>query len=368
MALATIGEQFSDQIKSIERFAIKLAGVLGDVAKAFGSLPSPVKLGIAVLAGILAVMGPLILAIGTIAAMIPSAIAGFVALNSVLGIFTIVEDGATAGAIAFNMAWLWIPLTIAAVGVALYLLIKYFDDIVEAVDWSFNKIVEGFAWLGKILLGSVVWVFAKIKDYIVWSMKTSLSGFIWLYNKAYTMIKIFVLLHKIVYALIATYVMQKLKSIWGWFVWLYDTIAGFLNRSYHKVVNYWSDVIKGWVVSIKAGYRSVIDAVKRIANDVWDILVAPFRWMETAANFVGQTLGFSDMGVNVAAKTTTNNIAKTAGKTFVTNVNSNITTSVPEGTSEVQKQYLQAYAKNAVRKEWSLVVNNGYVNTGMGVQ
>lgn len=63
-----------------------VAGVIGDVAEAFASLPAGVQTGIAVVLALVAALGPLLMVIGSIVAALPAISEGFAVLGGALAI------------------------------------------------------------------------------------------------------------------------------------------------------------------------------------------------------------------------------------------------------------------------------------------
>lgn len=63
-----------------------VAGVIGDVAEAFASLPAGVQTGIAVVLALVAALGPLLMVIGSVVAALPAISEGFVMLGGALAI------------------------------------------------------------------------------------------------------------------------------------------------------------------------------------------------------------------------------------------------------------------------------------------
>ena len=63
-----------------------VAGVIGNVAEAFASLPAGVQTGIAVVLALVAALGPLLMVIGSVAAALPAISEGFVMLGGALAI------------------------------------------------------------------------------------------------------------------------------------------------------------------------------------------------------------------------------------------------------------------------------------------
>lgn len=63
-----------------------VAGVIGDVAEAFASLPAGVQTGIAVVLALVAALGPLLMVIGSVVAVLPAISEGFAVLGGALAI------------------------------------------------------------------------------------------------------------------------------------------------------------------------------------------------------------------------------------------------------------------------------------------
>lgn len=86
-----------------------VAGVIGDVAEAFASLPAGVQTGIAVVLALVAALGPLLMVIGSIAAALPAISEGFAVLGGALAIplapAAAVVAAIAAIAAAIHAAW-----------------------------------------------------------------------------------------------------------------------------------------------------------------------------------------------------------------------------------------------------------------------
>lgn len=98
-------KQIGQQIGAILLpFFTKIVSVINDKIKAFSNLSEGTKKVIIVVAGLVAVIGPLLLSIGTILAVIPSVITGFIAIKSAITSLTTVIASNPLGAIAVALS------------------------------------------------------------------------------------------------------------------------------------------------------------------------------------------------------------------------------------------------------------------------
>ena len=116
-----------------------LSSVMTTILGAFNALPGPVQTAIVVLVGIAAAVGPLLLVIGP--------------LGTAIGVIAPLFAAGGIAATAFGAAMTFatgpiglIIIAIAAIGVAIYLLIKHWDDVKAAATTAVNWIKD--AWAG----------------------------------------------------------------------------------------------------------------------------------------------------------------------------------------------------------------------------
>ena len=83
-----------------------VAGVIGDVAEAFASLPAGVQTGIAVVLALVAALGPLLMVIGSVVAALPAISEGFAVLGGALAI-PLAPAAAVVAAIAAAIYAAW---------------------------------------------------------------------------------------------------------------------------------------------------------------------------------------------------------------------------------------------------------------------
>lgn len=87
-----------------------VAGVIGNVAEAFASLPAGVQTGIAVVLALVAALGPLLMVIGSVVAALPAISEGFAALGGALAI-PLAPAAAVVAAIAAIAAAIYVAWT-----------------------------------------------------------------------------------------------------------------------------------------------------------------------------------------------------------------------------------------------------------------
>lgn len=160
----TIGDSLKPALRMLIDFATSVVEVLQGMANKFASLPEPVRLMVAALGGIAVAAGPVLFALGQLAAAVPSVISGFTLLKGAAGtvgpVFTsligsiplvgtkLTGLGSLLGGVAGKFTLLLGPIglavaAIAAVGTAVMLLYDDFDDFLAknpAMERAFDSL------------------------------------------------------------------------------------------------------------------------------------------------------------------------------------------------------------------------------------
>lgn len=129
----TLGDALVPAMMEAIRAAQPLFDIIKLLAEGFANLPKPIQTSIVAFAGIVAILGPLLMIIGSMS----SGVAALIKVMAFLGFITpgatISLGGLAAGFGALTLAALpWIVLGLA-IGAGLYLLIKNFDAVSAAV-------------------------------------------------------------------------------------------------------------------------------------------------------------------------------------------------------------------------------------------
>lgn len=132
MALAEVGKQLAPTVQILMQYVIKLADAVGKFAKEH---PTLLKY-IAIFAGILAIIPPVLMAFGVLAQIVGFVTTGFTVLSTILGVF-----GAVIGAILSPVGLIVIGIMALIAGITL-LIVKW-DKVKSALadgwDWVKNK-------------------------------------------------------------------------------------------------------------------------------------------------------------------------------------------------------------------------------------
>lgn len=292
-ALAELGDEFIEDLKSIIKELIELTSKLVDVVKWFFDLPDPIKNTAIALAGLVAIVGPVLWALGTITSGVLSAFVTFSMFKGFLPLF--------AGAVRTAMASVSASLATNPLGWVL-LAIGLFAGLV-AVIWKYRDAIGGF-------LGT-------LKDSFVANFSPVLE-----------------FLYKIIQAL-ASIVSFKLPAI------DFDSLRGEAKKSMDDSGYKWGEH------SREKNERSLIGSKWRNGVEVVD--EAPASEKALPADDGGYKWGEYS---RAKAERKVQEYAERQAGGRAQEVNLRVTSElqVPEGTTAQQKKYLEDFASQAIDK------------------
>ncbi len=155
------------------------------------------------------------------------------------------------------------------------------------------------------------------------------------------------------------------KSIADFFVNLWEKVINTIKGFWDGLVN----IVKGiwdWILSIVKKAGEIIGDVLGKINDAVNAVAEFFGGGEAA--FTGRVVEPKQL---TPEEILTRNLSMQgltpAGNTNI-NVNSDITIGVPAGTPEGVVAEAEAKSREAVKKEWNLILNNGFVNLTGGAR
>lgn len=149
-----------------------VAGVIGNVAEAFASLPAGVQTGIAVVLALVAALGPLLMVIGSVVAALPAISEGFAVLGGALGI-PLAPAAAVVAAIAAIAAAIYAAWTTSE---------TFRAAVMAGVDAISSKVQEICAFLASYMqafldqiVSTVVPILTSIMDTVAQVLATILA-------------------------------------------------------------------------------------------------------------------------------------------------------------------------------------------------
>lgn len=251
---------------------------LNDLVKFFTNLNPKTQKFLIILAGVVAVIGPLLIILGFIASAISSLIGLFVSLNVAM-----LPLLATIGLII---------LAIVAIGVAVFLIIKYWDEIKAFFIATWEKIKEiffkGLDFISNLIKNSPIGIYFRvmfaimervIKAFLIIFLTLFTPIFEWLrekFNNLKEFFKLFWEANKLIFKIGVEKIkpviqplldlVAKIKEIWGglkeFFGGLFDSIGNGIKEGLNMAIRFVNKMIE----SVENSINKIIDSLNKMGE------------------------------------------------------------------------------------------------------
>lgn len=228
-----------------------VAGVIGDVAEAFASLPAGVQTGIAVVLALVAALGPLLMVIGSVVAALPAISEGFAVLGGALAI-PLSPAAAVVAAIAAIAAAIYAAWTTSE---------TFRAAVMAGVDAISSKVQEICAFLAQYvqafldqIVSTVVPILTSIMDTVAQVLDTILA----------TVTNVM--------AAVSTVIQDAWQIISGIFQTVLDVILAVTTGDFTMLQQGVTSIMQGTMVAI----NGVMQGILSIVSGAWNAVKAVF--------------------------------------------------------------------------------------------